>query len=132
MSQFVYKLKKLQRALVVLRRKYVNVLEKADALRTQLAQLQDLKAQVPQDLHIAREEHDLRKDFVFWNRAALIYMNQKAKEQWVANGDGNTKYFHALLKKNNYHKHIYSVTTDAGEVINDYRQVVQHFCGYYV
>lgn len=86
MSQFVFKLKKLQRALTPIRHKYDDVLKKVDDLRDKLCRVQDLKAQDPHDTALVLEEGETRQEFLFWNKAAVSYMNQKTKESWILQG----------------------------------------------
>lgn len=72
------------------------------------------------------------KDFLFWNSAAISYMHQKTKEEWILQGDANTKVYHGSLRRQQYRNRIYHVTDDSGSDIIDYAQVLQHFREYYI
>lgn len=78
------------------------------------------------------EEKTTREEFVHWNRAALSFISQKTKAEWLVQGDANTRYFHSVLKKNYYQKRIYTITSAEGDVITDYLHVANHFQDYYI
>lgn len=108
------------------------MLQKVESLRAQLVLAQDQKAQHPSDPALVHQENMLHQEFIHWNRAAQQYMSQKAKEDWILQGDTNSKFFHSLTKQKHYHRRIYSITSNSGEIITDYPSVVQQFRDYYV
>lgn len=74
----------------------------------------------------------IKQDFLFWNKAALSYMHQKTKEEWILLGDANTKLFHSSLRRQQYHNRIYRLTDGTGTDITNYDQVLNHLSEYYI
>lgn len=56
---------------------------------------------------------------------------QRAKEEWLRNGDRNTKYFHACAKQRQEGNQIVQVLDEAGQVCNTQETIEQAFIDYY-
>uniref|UniRef100_A0A803P8U7 Reverse transcriptase domain-containing protein n=1 Tax=Cannabis sativa TaxID=3483 RepID=A0A803P8U7_CANSA len=55
------------------------------------------------------------------------FLRQRSKITWLCKGDENNAFFHAFLKKRRMENSIVSYTNDQGEVIDNFREVVDHF-----
>lgn len=51
-------------------------------------------------------------------------MVQKLKEQWLLQGDTDTRYFRATMHQQHYRKHIYIIIEENGEIIREFDRVV--------
>lgn len=64
-----------------------------------------------------------------WSTLQEKIIKQKSREQWVKEGDGNTKYFFVVMKERSSSNHTASLCNEAGERLtrsDDIKEVV-HF-----
>ncbi|KAK1408248.1 hypothetical protein QVD17_39884 [Tagetes erecta] len=86
-------------------------------LRKDLEDLQQLIDASPFDLSLKEKESLCMKEFVDASLDEESFLKQKAKVNWLDQGDANTKYFHNMLKCKNNKKMIDSVMRSTGEVL---------------
>ncbi|KAK1434330.1 hypothetical protein QVD17_00068 [Tagetes erecta] len=95
----------------------VEVVLKVANLRKDLEDLQQLIDASPFDLSLKEKESLCMKEFVDASLDEESFLKQKAKVNWLDQGDANTKYFHNMLKCKNNKKMIDSVMRSTGEVL---------------
>ncbi|KAK1434332.1 hypothetical protein QVD17_00070 [Tagetes erecta] len=95
----------------------VEVVLKVANLRKELEDLQQLIDASPFDLILKEKESLCMKEFVDASLDEESFLKQKAKVNWLDQGDANTKYFHNMLKCKNNKKMIDSVMRSTGEVL---------------
>ncbi|KAF7801724.1 reverse transcriptase [Senna tora] len=80
-------------------------------------------------------EKQIRKDLEDKLAKEEILWAQKARQLWLVEGDRNTKYFHAIVKKRRMINHFTRIRDSEGEWTQDYshmeRLAVQYFCDVY-
>lgn len=67
--------------------------------REALSCAQSALANDPGNPSLQQNEAAKRDQLVFWTKAAVSYMSQKAKEEWLFKGDRNTAYIHATMRQ---------------------------------
>lgn len=70
-------------ALRPLRTHFSDAFTKVDALREAMIQTQDELALHRNDTNLQLIEKSIREDFIHWNKAALSFMSQRSKENWI-------------------------------------------------
>ncbi|KAK1406215.1 hypothetical protein QVD17_41504 [Tagetes erecta] len=95
----------------------VEVVLKVANLRKELEDLQQWIDTSPFDLSLKEKESLCMKEFVDASLDEESFLKQKAKVNWLDQGDANTKYFHNMLKCKNNKKMIDSVMRSTGEVL---------------
>lgn len=66
-----------------------------------------------------------------WSNIEEQILHQKSREQWIACGDSNTKYFHAQLKMRTNISTINSIYNEVGNKLCDPIQVEEEFTKYF-
>ncbi|XP_062104315.1 uncharacterized protein LOC133815494 [Humulus lupulus] len=59
------------------------------------------------------------------------FLRQRSKVKWLQQGDENTSYFHAYLKKRKVENRIATFVTDQGAVNDKFTEVVDHFLNHF-
>lgn len=85
--------------------------------RQKLIDAQLLLASNPSNVELCQKVQQARDEMLYWSKAALSYMVQKSKEDWLLKGDRNTQYFHAVMRKKAYRNTIYSLQNAQGDVL---------------
>lgn len=132
MFQFAQKLKCMRVELRPLKHHFSGAMLRVEELRKDLIQAQDEMSLHPTDAILSSKVQSIKDDFLTWSRATISLMNQRTKENWLLQGDANTKLFHQSLQRLHYKNRIYSVTSAEGDVITEYQQIHEHFRHYYI
>lgn len=111
---------------------FPDVLKREETTRIRFAGLQQELSHRPSDMTRLEEVHQTRNQLIYWSKAAVMYMAQKAKEEWIIKGDKNTAYFHVVMRRKAYRNTIYSIHNARGEVVNDQPQIADCFKQYYM
>lgn len=93
--------------------------------------MQDALATDHLNTGLQQQEQQLRDQLTYWSKAALSYMQQKAKGDWLCQGDRITTYFHAVMRQKSYRNAVYSISTPQGIVLEEPEQIASHFLTYY-
>ncbi|XP_074297994.1 uncharacterized protein LOC141628795 [Silene latifolia] len=107
MYRVTRKLKLLKPHLKLLNRSLFSDMEnKVDLAHTDLIDIQKQLIHNHGDEELVRKEILANKDFVWLHQARMEFLKQKAKAHWMTDGDGNSSYFHGLLKSRRNHNGI--------------------------
>ncbi|XP_074305396.1 uncharacterized protein LOC141640524 [Silene latifolia] len=111
MFQIVTKLKRLKGGLKALNKDQFSDIEKLTHV-TELALLrfQTLLCEDPLNDGLCKAEKACAQEVVWMHQVRDEYLQQKAKVQWVLDGDDNTAYFHASIRKRKSRNKVYQVT----------------------
>ncbi|XP_062093302.1 uncharacterized protein LOC133799300 [Humulus lupulus] len=99
---------------------YKNLIDLQESLRGQ-----------PQNEDLISQEIQARMHYTQIHKHYLLLLRQKAKANWIALGDDNTKLFHASMKQRRMQNTIYSVRNRDGEWVNEYHEVTRAFLEFY-
>lgn len=113
------------------RQNFPDVINKEQEVRLALLQSQDSLARNIGNLSLAAQVQDLRKELVYWTKAALAYIAQKAKVDWIQFGDHNTTFFHVVMRKKHYRSKIFFVKGQEGCTLTSSLEITAHFQHYY-
>ncbi|XP_071732142.1 uncharacterized protein [Rutidosis leptorrhynchoides] len=114
MFQVVSKLKHLKKDLNKLNWENGNVFKKVDMMRKNLSSCQAAVDQHPHDPLIKKLATQASIDYELAKKDEVILLQQKAKIQWLTEGDKNTKFFHSILKSRKMRCRIVSICDDHG------------------
>ncbi|XP_021732307.1 uncharacterized protein LOC110699123 [Chenopodium quinoa] len=90
-------------------KKFGNIVEKIDQANVELAGIQNLMAQNPDDLDLYVKESDAIKVVKQWNDIQESIFKQKSRINWIKLGDGNSHYFFSVMKNRQARKRIDSI-----------------------
>lgn len=74
------------------------MLHKEEDARQELSRVQQLLVGDPTNTNLLQVVLEVRAQLVHWSKASLSYMAQKAKDDWIVNGDKNTSFFHVVMR----------------------------------
>ncbi|KAL2923232.1 LINE-1 retrotransposable element ORF2 protein [Bienertia sinuspersici] len=77
------------------------------------------------------EEQEAQKDYVVKQGAYVSFLKQKAKLDWVREGDENTKLFHQSIKKRRLQNTIHSILDINGDTREGLKGIADAFLDYY-
>ncbi|XP_062114807.1 uncharacterized protein LOC133827202 [Humulus lupulus] len=132
MYQLVSKLKRLKCELKELNKNGVGDIQAADrqANEAMMHWQQMLQSQPLNEEFIAKEQ-ETRCKYQEVHKAYISFLHQKAKVQWLKEGDDNTAVLHASIRARKTNNRIYSIRNMAGEWMDDPRKVTEAFLEFY-
>lgn len=135
MHKVLLRLKKLKSPLRKLRGSYGDIVKRVGFIKEELN-----VAQLATDLDPLNSK--LLEDLAYWLQTyqqarldEVNFLKQRAKVQWLKEGDGNTKYFHRVVKEKRARGNIRSITNNDNivffdEEVNDvFLDHFKHFLG---
>ncbi|XP_074277809.1 uncharacterized protein LOC141601425 [Silene latifolia] len=133
MFQIVTKLKRLKRGLKALNKDQFSDIEKLTHV-TELALLhfQTLLHEDPLNDGLCKAEKACAQEVVWMHQVRDEYLQQKAKVQCVLDGDDNTAYFHASIRKRRSRNKVYQVRDINDKLCSKYDEIKTAFEEYYV
>ncbi|GKD28083.1 hypothetical protein Tco_1234297 [Tanacetum coccineum] len=114
MYKFVKKLKKLKHPLNKLSWSKGNVFDNVKSLKDKLKACQENIDKSPHDESIKKIDVDTLNEYTEVVNDELGLLKQKAKVNWMKNGDKNTAFFHGILKARKYKNRVESICDESG------------------
>ncbi|XP_074283413.1 uncharacterized protein LOC141607963 [Silene latifolia] len=100
MFQIATKLKRLKKQFKLLNKdQFSDVQNNARILRLALKDIQKKLVDTPLDPILIGSKKEILKDYSMMKEASYSFLAQKAKLQWIKEGDDNTSYFHSTIKR---------------------------------
>ncbi|XP_021738082.1 uncharacterized protein LOC110704583 [Chenopodium quinoa] len=93
--------------------------------------VEDEEAKNPRDESLIAGEGEARKRFSEAHNAKLKFLKQKAKAHWAREGDMNTAFFYACIRKRRMQNSVFSIQKKDGEVTNDPKEIADTFIDFY-
>ncbi|CAI9089643.1 OLC1v1024255C1 [Oldenlandia corymbosa var. corymbosa] len=100
-------------------------------LRTEFEGVQAELQNKGTDMALIEYERRLHEELMQKSKTNVSFLQQKAKELWVKQGDSNNAYFHARLRLKTMRNMINSIVDEQGEVITDWNSVRDHFIKFF-
>lgn len=67
------------------------------------------------------------KDYIQKHQVYVEFLKQKAKVDWIQNGDDNTSLFHQSIKARRLKNHVYSICDKYGKWVDSPKEVAAAF-----
>ncbi|VFQ72447.1 unnamed protein product [Cuscuta campestris] len=132
MYQLVKKLKILKTQFKSLNReKFGNIIQRCDIVRNELYAVQhEIKGDINNELLINKEKQLIQQ--LNWNlRASYLLKCQQAKQEWILEGDQNSRLFHAWVRKRQIQNHITTIYNKRGELVEGMEDVTRVVLQYF-
>ncbi|KAL9236083.1 hypothetical protein vseg_010790 [Gypsophila vaccaria] len=131
--QVVKKFKLLKHPLRQLNREqFANIEVQAQKALNTLLDKQTLLQNTPNDRILIQEELEAAAQFDKLSKARTSFLAQKAKTQWVKEGDSNTSYFHCYIKARRRQNRVLEILDMKGVLCITSEQINKAFEDYYV
>ncbi|XP_074320955.1 uncharacterized protein LOC141657573 [Silene latifolia] len=132
MYQVVCKLKSLKKPLKGLNRQKFSDIEKAaDLAKFLLDKLQTEMHLHPHDVSIREQEQAASQKYFHLHKAQLSYLKQKAKVEWLKDGDENTAFFHRHIRARQVQNNVLIIKDIHGSLQTEPVQIEAAFLEYY-
>ncbi|XP_074271290.1 uncharacterized protein LOC141595221 [Silene latifolia] len=102
-----------------------------DILQKKVQELQEQLGKDPFNVQLMNDEYAASNELKEKDAARASFLSQKAKHQWVQQGDTNSSYFHGLLKKRRNGNKIVQIEDMNGKMCNSPDQIHTAFLDYY-
>ncbi|KAK1317289.1 hypothetical protein QJS10_CPA05g01669 [Acorus calamus] len=124
MGMFQQKLRNLQRSLRQWHRSQIGNLQvRVHEAHQQLQQLMELESHQSVDSPISDSIRSASNKLSALQRQSEMYWAQRARIQWLKEGDKNTRYFQHRVQRRRIRNRINMVRTSEGIIINDQEQI---------
>ncbi|GJT01793.1 RNA-directed DNA polymerase, eukaryota, reverse transcriptase zinc-binding domain protein [Tanacetum coccineum] len=130
MYRVVQKMKHLKRKLKKLSWMNGNVFERAEQLRSKVKESQTEVDRFPHDEGIKMKCWSVLKEYQEATKEEYSLLCQKAKVEWLKEGDRNTAYFHKAIKERVHRGRIMTIRNEEGIRFENEEvatQIVKHF-----
>ncbi|KAG6467713.1 hypothetical protein ZIOFF_074351 (mitochondrion) [Zingiber officinale] len=125
------KLKLLLRSLKLLNKEHFShISSRARMANQQLRELQQNQIEQPGNRQLQQDVADLRINSLL-SEAERLFYQQKAKCNFIKNGDRCTKFFHDLVKRNTKRKQLLSIKKPDGEMTWSQKEIADGFVTYF-
>ncbi|XP_074300089.1 uncharacterized protein LOC141631299 [Silene latifolia] len=132
MYQVVSKLKNLKKPLKVLNKhKFSDIDTTAELARFLLDILQTKLHLNPYDMILREAEQQAAENYSTLHKAQMSYLRQKAKVEWLKDGDKNTGFFHRHIKVRHIHNKVLSIKDIHGNLQIDLVHIEAAFLEFY-
>ncbi|XP_074265652.1 uncharacterized protein LOC141588096 [Silene latifolia] len=130
--QFVKKLKQLKRPLKELNgANYAQIETTARLAQVMLHDAQTKLQLDPRNIILQKEAQDAALIYKERAEAKRSFLAQKAKVQWLSEGDGNTKFFHSAIKARRMQNKILAIKDMDGKLASTAIEIDEAFIYYY-
>uniref|UniRef100_A0A803P5L3 Reverse transcriptase domain-containing protein n=1 Tax=Cannabis sativa TaxID=3483 RepID=A0A803P5L3_CANSA len=132
MFQVVCKLKKFKERLKVINREgFCDLLKQLTNAKAELEALQVSLQQQPLAAHLHQQEKEAREKVIQKQQNYTSFLKQKAKMDWLQDGDMNSALFHACIKHRLRQNRILSIENQQGCRITDSSLISDAFLDFY-
>ncbi|XP_074265913.1 uncharacterized protein LOC141588366 [Silene latifolia] len=133
MYQIVTKLRNLKKPLRDLNKNMFSDIERsAEVARVLLDSLHSAMHINPQDQQLLAAEHEAAEEFKTLNKVRTKYLYQKAKVEWLLEGDENTNFYHSRIKARQIHNKVSQIIDIEGVSHHDPLAIENAFLSYYI
>ncbi|XP_074277442.1 uncharacterized protein LOC141601077 [Silene latifolia] len=133
MFRVVNKLKGLKKKLKNLDKEQFSDIENlTHVTELSLKHFQDHLSKDPLNPDLCNAERECAQDLVNLTKARNSFLAQRAKENWVKNGDENTAFFHASIKRRRAHNRVYHFKDKEGKLCTTPQRFKSAFEEYYI
>ncbi|XP_074310857.1 uncharacterized protein LOC141646795 [Silene latifolia] len=130
--QVVKKLKLLKFPLRQLKKEgFGDIINTAKVAQLLLEDIQKKLHQDPHNVSLQTEERAAAKSYKELNEARNMFLNKKAKVQWMKCNDENSHYFHSSIKARRALNKILSIKDQFGVLCSDNKAIEDAFLTYY-
>ncbi|XP_021764112.1 uncharacterized protein LOC110728770 [Chenopodium quinoa] len=112
-------------------KQFSNIAEKIDQAIVELAGIQNLMAQNPDDLDLYEKESDAIKVVKHWNDIQESIFKQKSRINWIKLRDGNSHYFFSEMKNRQAKNRIDSIFDSNHVLLKDPDSVSHEIISFY-
>ncbi|XP_062099719.1 uncharacterized protein LOC133805553 [Humulus lupulus] len=132
MYKVVQKLKRLKSTLRLINKQGFTDIHVADLETSHaLTECQDQLNKDPLNPRLIQLELEARQKYTDIHRSYCSFLQQKAKLNWIQDGDTNSALFHARIRERRNQNRICSITSELGEWIDQPDMVTAAFLDYY-
>ncbi|XP_074283243.1 uncharacterized protein LOC141607794 [Silene latifolia] len=132
MYRVVRKLKSLKTSLKQLNRHLFSDIERnTDIAYTARIECQKQLQNYPRNTVLMDVEYQSRASYLMLAQARDHFLRQKAKVQWVRDGDANTAMFHKAIQQRQIQNKVISIEDAEGKVCNSPEEILDAFVDYY-
>lgn len=122
------KLKNGKQALKGLHRKYfAKINDSADHIRKELHDIQDQLMLHPRNHVLQETEKKLQLEYKAITQSELLLLKQKAKVEWLKNGDTNSSFLHTRVKERQIECRISSLQQADGSLLTENADIDKKF-----
>ncbi|XP_074288354.1 uncharacterized protein LOC141613514 [Silene latifolia] len=133
MYRIVKKLKGLKHQLKKLDKEQFSDIENlTHVTELSLKFFQDQLTRDPMNPDLCKAARECAQDLVNLTKARNSFVAQRAKENWVKNGDENTAFFHASIKRRWAHNRVYQIKDNEGTLCTTPQGIKTAFEEYYI
>ncbi|KAK7250865.1 hypothetical protein RIF29_33597 [Crotalaria pallida] len=104
-------------------RKYKDIDMREIQARKRLDSIQDMLQLDPLNNHLQKMEKEARKEHSEVYHAAIMFLRQKAKQDWLCEGDLNTKFFHQSIRQRRYRNRVLRIQDNEGRVLTQQNDI---------
>ncbi|GJX28595.1 RNA-directed DNA polymerase, eukaryota, reverse transcriptase zinc-binding domain protein [Tanacetum coccineum] len=130
MYRVVQKLKALKGNLKKMSWQNGNVFERVVILKEKVKECQTKVDKYPHDREVKKESVRILEEYIEAKKEEYNLLCQKAKVEWIKEGDKNTAYFHKTIKERAHRSRIMSIRNENGVRFKNKevaKQIVKHF-----
>ncbi|XP_019241257.1 PREDICTED: uncharacterized protein LOC109221251 [Nicotiana attenuata] len=107
-----------------------NIIEKINQARRELIEYQqEMNRNYSDQLRMMEKEAIFQLEK--WSSIKEKILQQKSRAHWINVGDGNNKYFFAMLKDRTSRKNIHTLTALNGEILTDPKRIKKEIVDFY-
>ncbi|KAK9749023.1 hypothetical protein RND81_02G097200 [Saponaria officinalis] len=131
--RLVHKLKRLKHPLRCLNKEQFNDIENPSHVATlHFQHYQRLLVDDPLNQDLCDAERQAAKELAKLSRARSVFLMQKVKDLWMEDGDENTYFFHASIKRRRMRNRVYQIHYVNNRLCTSPDQIREAFEDYYI
>ena len=132
MFRCVQKLRRLKRVLAQLNKsEFSNIQNREMEAKGKLEICQNRLREEPLNFKLLKEEQESRRKYAQVRKAYISFLTQKARLIWLNEGDQNTAFYHAAIKKRSRANRILSIVNEDGVRVMEATEVINTFVHFY-